>query len=366
MKIDKTQIARNLRKEQTPAESVLWNVLRNRKFQDLKFRRQHPLKDYIVDFYCDELELVIELDGGYHNNKEQKTKDIDRDNHLKFLGYRILRYPNEKVFEGLDGIYNDIITTKEQREEHFKKNRTNKKNNEITPSPKGEGWGEGLILSTKKLKLNQRDLLLGVGLSVLDYDAIGIEFLNFEMPSTVEYAIFTSQNGVKAFLNTAKDLPLLEERAGVRCFCVGQKTKALLEKNGLKVTKMVDNSAELGEFLVKTHKNDSLHYFCGLQRRDELPSILKSNGIEISEVKTYKTILIPKKFEQKWDGILFFSPSGVESYISENSISKNETTVICIGATTAAEASRYFENVVVANSTSVESVIAKAVKILNK
>ncbi|MEH6408568.1 MAG: endonuclease domain-containing protein, partial [Leeuwenhoekiella sp.] len=79
LKITKTKLARLLRQEQTEAEKELWELLRNRKFENLKFRRQHPLKDYIVDFFCKELNLIIELDGGYHNEPQQKEKDESRD-----------------------------------------------------------------------------------------------------------------------------------------------------------------------------------------------------------------------------------------------------------------------------------------------
>ncbi|RDK88596.1 uroporphyrinogen-III synthase [Marinirhabdus gelatinilytica] len=220
------------------------------------------------------------------------------------------------------------------------------------------------ILSTKKLKPNQRDLLLGAGLSVVDYDAISIRFLDSKIPSEVKNAIFTSQNGVKSFLKNLKtdSLSLNKEVLGMKVLCVGQKTKTLLEENGLKVTKKAKNSAELAQFIVKNHQNETFHYFCGSERRDELPNILKEAKINFFETKTYKTTLNPRKFDQKWDGILFFSPSGLKSYVSKNSVSN--AIAICIGPTTADAAKKYFKNVVIANSTSVESVIAKTVKTL--
>ena len=223
------------------------------------------------------------------------------------------------------------------------------------------------ILSTKKLKSNQRDLLLGAGFRLVEYNAIAIEQLDFKIPSKIENAIFSSQNGVKAFISQAKALLASQkgEEPGVRIakiFCVGQKTKELLKENGLKVVKMAQNSAELGHFIAKDYKNESFHYFCGSKRRDELPKILKTSKIQFFEVKTYKTILKPHKFSQKWDGILFFSPSGVKSFIAQNTL--ENTPAFCIGATTAAEAKKHTATVVIANSTSVESVIAKTVKTL--
>ncbi|WP_432412193.1 uroporphyrinogen-III synthase [Rasiella sp. SM2506] len=218
------------------------------------------------------------------------------------------------------------------------------------------------ILSTKKLKPNQRDLLLGAGFSVVDYNAIGIEFLDFEMPSEIKNGIFTSQNSVRALINNSEFTPSQWERAGVKVFCVGQKTKALLEQNKLKVVKTTDYGEDLADFITKNHKNDSFHFFCGTIRREEIPKALLASKIEFIEVKTYKTTLKPKKFVQKWNGILFFSPSAVESFATENKI--DTSIAFCIGKTTAAEAQKYTSNVVVANTTSVESVIAKAVKTL--
>lgn len=225
------------------------------------------------------------------------------------------------------------------------------------------------ILSTKSLKPNQRDLLLGAGFKLVAYDAIEISFLSFEIPKVIENAIFTSQNGVRSFLKNIFEAKPVEYQVAfqkalgnIKVFCVGQKTKALLEENRLKATETAKNAQELGEIIIKNYKNNTFYFFCGNLRRTELPEILKNNNISFSEVKTYKTELKPKKFDQKWDGILFFSPSAVQSYISEN---KNTNAIaFCIGDTTAANANKYFNEVIVSKSNSVESVIAKAVKVL--
>ena len=389
MKDYKIQIARHLRQEQTSAETALWEILRNRNFQNLKFRRQHPLKKYIVDFYCAALELVIELDGDYHNEKEQKAKDENRDLHLSVLGYRVLRYSNNTVFNDVETILQDITTKKNQTASHFKKTKAKtladlEIYSKSTPSQQeraGVRESQSLnqkdnikILSTKKLKPNQRDLLLGQGFTLVDYNAIKIEYINFEMPDKIENAIFTSQNGVNAFIKQAQSTPLSAgEDMGIRIFCVGQKTKTLLEENGLKVIETANYGADLAQIIAENYKNESFHFFCGEQRRDEIPNILNASKINFIEVKTYKTALKPRKFEQKWDGILFFSPSGVESYFIENKdgaqaileqIHNDQPLLICIGETTATAARKYSKNILTANTTSVESVIAKAVKSL--
>ncbi|PVW15088.1 uroporphyrinogen-III synthase [Marixanthomonas spongiae] len=215
------------------------------------------------------------------------------------------------------------------------------------------------ILSTKKLTLAQKELLLNSGLTFVEYNAISIEFMTFEAPKVIENAIFTSKNGVRAVFNTSEEMPETQN-----CFCVGEKTKALLEDNGQKVIKTTDYGVELAEYLTKNHKNHTFYFFCGNKRLDTIPEALKEANIALSEIETYKTELNPIKFDRQFDGILFFSPSGVQSFISGNKL-KNSI-AFCIGTTTAAEAEKHTENVVIANSTSVESVIAKAVKTLKK
>lgn len=347
-KISKKDIARHLRQEQTPAEDHLWQLLRNRQFENLKFRRQHPIKEYIVDFCCLKIMLVIELDGEYHNDTYQKEKDDLRDTHLRGLGYRVLRYSNKIALENTQIIYDDILKRKE----------------ESTPSPLREKVGMRVktILSTKKLLPNQRELLLNAGVSFVEYNAISIYPVDFEIPDNTENIIITSQNGAKAFINKAKELSLLEEKANIKCFCVGEKTTALLEKNDFEVLKTAPNGEELAHFIVKNHKNKHFSYFCGEQRRDELPTILKKETILCNEIVTYQTHINEQSFDQKFDGILFYSPSGVTAFTKANTISQ----AFCIGETTASEAKKHTRNVIISNATTIESTIAKAVNTLKK
>ena len=218
------------------------------------------------------------------------------------------------------------------------------------------------ILSTKKLLPNQRELLLNAGVSFVEYNAITITPVDFEIPDNTENIIITSQNGAKAFINKAKKLPLLSESARVRCFVVGQKTTALLEENNYKVAKTAQNGVELGHFIAKNHKNEHFTYFCGKQRRDELPTILKEAAILCNEIVTYETHLNEQSFIQKFDGILFYSPSAVSGFAKANKINK----AFCIGNTTATEARKYTDQVIVSNATTIESTIAKAVNTLKK
>ena len=103
------QRARGLRKRATEAEKRLWSHLRDRQVADLKFRRQHPLGNRIVDFFCEEARLAIELDGSGHLTNRGQTSDLDREIEFYGKGVRVLRFYNHDVFNNLDGVLNAII-----------------------------------------------------------------------------------------------------------------------------------------------------------------------------------------------------------------------------------------------------------------
>lgn len=100
--------AKELRKNQTPAEEIFWELVRNRKLLELKFRRQHQIGSYIVDFYCDEKKLVIELDGEVHNSIEQQKHDSTRDKYLTSIGLTVLRFKNEEFLEHPESVLDKI------------------------------------------------------------------------------------------------------------------------------------------------------------------------------------------------------------------------------------------------------------------
>ena len=101
--------ARSFRKNSTDAETRLWSELRNRQLVGFKFRRQHSLGSRIVDFYCEEAKLAIELDGPGHFYDLKREDDLDREIELYEKGVRIFRFSNDEVFENLDAVLNQII-----------------------------------------------------------------------------------------------------------------------------------------------------------------------------------------------------------------------------------------------------------------
>lgn len=93
-----------LRREMTEAEQVLWEALRNKRLAGFKFRRQHPVSKYVLDFYCHQAKLAIELDGEYHGDRAQQFYDTDRTANLQELGIDVVRFQNAKVLENLDEV----------------------------------------------------------------------------------------------------------------------------------------------------------------------------------------------------------------------------------------------------------------------
>ena len=97
-----TTIAKNLRKNQTRAEAVLWNRLRAKQIEGIKFRRQQPIENFIVDFVSFEKRIIIEVDGGQHS--EIKKQDLKRDQILAENGFKVIRFWNNDVFENIDEV----------------------------------------------------------------------------------------------------------------------------------------------------------------------------------------------------------------------------------------------------------------------
>ena len=100
---------RALRKNQTRAEIIIWEILRNRNFCNLKFRRQHGIGYYIADFYCAEKKIVIEIDGDSHYNLEAIEYDEKRTNFFNSLGIQVIRFDNNDVYNNLEIVKEKII-----------------------------------------------------------------------------------------------------------------------------------------------------------------------------------------------------------------------------------------------------------------
>ncbi|MBX3038357.1 MAG: DUF559 domain-containing protein [Anaerolineales bacterium] len=104
---EKLERAKELRREMTPTEKILWNKIRANKL-GVHFRRQQIIAGFIVDFYCHQADLVIEIDGSVHDGQEQKENDIEREKVLKEMGLRVIRFKNYEIEKNLQGVVEKI------------------------------------------------------------------------------------------------------------------------------------------------------------------------------------------------------------------------------------------------------------------
>ncbi len=212
------------------------------------------------------------------------------------------------------------------------------------------------VLSTKKLSRSQQELLLNSGIGLVQRDFISIIPLQFKLKEIPKNVIFTSKNAVKAMLSH----PGLSEFKTRNIFCVGEKTADFLKQNGFQVVETAHYGADLAEKIVQKHENGEFLFLCGKKRNPELSATLKKEKVKLTEVEIYDTQANPGKIDRNFDGVLFFSPSAVKSFCSENALFG--TPAFCIGKTTAAEARKHTDKVIIANKPSIENVVVQVVK----
>lgn len=217
------------------------------------------------------------------------------------------------------------------------------------------------ILATKKLSPIQKQELVNANINVVEADFIKTENSTFELKNINENLIFTSQNAVLSVLSHPKS----EELKKKTVFCVGSKTKELLNENGFTVEAHTGYAEDLAEIISLVYADESYTFFSGNLRRDTLPEMLTESEITFNEIKVYETALTPQKISESVDAILFFSPSGVTSYLKNNKI-ENEK-LFCIGNTTAASLEEKLpeskiKNIKVAYQPSVEDVIEQVIE----
>jgi uroporphyrinogen-III synthase len=176
-------------------------------------------------------------------------------------------------------------------------------------------------------------------------------------------AVFTSRNAVEA---VAKFLP--EKKFSWKIFCTGNSTKKMAKKIFGKenICATADGAEQLAERITGNSSIKNVVFFCGDQRRNELPVKLKKNGIAVEELIVYKTIETPRVILKQYDGILFFSPSAVQSFFSKNSIT-GATQVFAIGTTTASTAKLFTQQpVIVSGKPGKKNLVILAIKHFSK
>ena len=209
------------------------------------------------------------------------------------------------------------------------------------------------IVSTKKLSDAQKKLVSNT-VEIQDSDFIKIRFNRLSpklMESKHDNVVITSQKAVESVLNSFTK----EEMNFGSIFCVGRRTKKLIENRIGKVTHVARNAEKLASYLVDNLENKKVTYFCSNKRLDVIPLELSKKNFTVEEVEAYNTTLSSTKVDDDVKAILFYSPSGVESYMQNNTT--DGKIAFCIGETTAKEARNYFKEVKVADLPSVESLL---------
>ena len=216
------------------------------------------------------------------------------------------------------------------------------------------------ILSTKKLSKAFKKKLLDAKMELVEKNFIQTKSVSFETPQLTDFLIFTSKEAVKSVLKSN-----VKNVHSISCLCVGSKTKSFLEKKGFKVIENANYAEDLIQVIDSKYKKNSFTFFCGNIRKNTIPNYFQDNKIAYNEIVVYETKQKPYKINTTFDGILFFSPSGVNSFLEKN-ILENKT-CFCIGTTTAKALENNPEvsghkNIVIASQPTVENVITEVIK----
>ncbi len=211
------------------------------------------------------------------------------------------------------------------------------------------------ILSTKKLSSNQKQFLLNAGFSVVEADFIKITFIPFQLKTVPTLLLFTSQNAVKSVLQNES----IETLKQIPAVCVGSKTRQLLQENGFIVLEVQEYAEDLAPIIQEKYPLEQIAFFAGNLRRDVLPNAMHKGNISFDEYRVYQNSVNSIEIKAETDALLFFSPSGIHSYLQQNTI-KNQT-CFCIGITTAAALNGITNNIVIANKQTVENVIIQCI-----
>ncbi len=211
------------------------------------------------------------------------------------------------------------------------------------------------LLSTKVLSKEQVEQLESAGWMVVQYDAISIEMQQTPIEPGDQTLIFTSKNAVKAFLRSFPK----EDFSGIRCLCVGSRAGGMLRERGCTVLEEAPTAEYLAGLIQKGYAKDSFIYYCGDRRLDRIPDALDRLGVQWKEAINYKTILNQKAFNREFEAVLFFSPSGVESFTRNNNI--QGAMGYCIGETTAEALRKHTNRIIIAKTPTIEGLIAEVV-----
>lgn len=208
------------------------------------------------------------------------------------------------------------------------------------------------VFSTKRLSESQRQSFKNVRVDSADFLKISMNRIAKPiLKAKIQNVVITSQNAVEAITNIVPK----EELQFQNIYCVGRRTKKLIESKIGKVKHSENYASALAEYLVDFIEGNEVTHFCSDIRLDELSTTLEKNHIKVNEVEAYQTVLESEKIDENIEGVMFYSPSTIASYLKNNSA--DNKVAYCIGDTTADEARKHFEDVRIAKIPTVESVI---------
>ena len=211
------------------------------------------------------------------------------------------------------------------------------------------------ILSTKKLSKVLKNKLSDAKIELVEKNFIQTKAVVFETPQLNAFLVFTSKEAVKSVLKSD-----VKNVHSISCFCVGSKTRNFLEKKGFIVLESADYAEELIQIIESKYKTNSFTFFCGNIRRNTIPDFFQQNKIAYNEIVVYETKLKRHQIKEPFDGVLFYSPSGVNSFSEKNSLENK--TCFCIGTTTAKALENKTNNIIIASQPTVENVITEVIK----
>lgn len=207
------------------------------------------------------------------------------------------------------------------------------------------------ILSTRKLSDAHRQIVGAASIQWMEEDFITILPQEFTVDRVQDVVVFTSQNAVKSVMNNPK-AQILKTKPAI---CVGVKTKALLEQNGWEVLAWTHYAKELTAVIERDFAHCSFSFCCGNIRREVLPTFFKQHNLNFDEYEAYQTVKQPHQIQQKIEGICFYSPSAIESFLQNNQITTE--VCFCIGDTTADELKEITTQIVVASQPTIEATL---------
>ena len=226
------------------------------------------------------------------------------------------------------------------------------------------------ILSTRPLHetLLQEAIQAGIDIDEISFiETSPIQSLPIQreideaLPQSIT-AVFTSMNAVEAVADQIK-----EKKTNWKIYCIGTTTQQLVVNyfGQDAIAGTANDAAALAKLIIEDQPKGKLLFFCGDQRRDELPEILQQNSIKLKEIIVYQTTAIQHRIQKLYEGILFFSPSGVESFFSNNQLTK-KTILFAIGNTTAKEIKKHSNNqIVVSDEPGKENLARKMMEYFN-